>query len=451
VSPGAAIDTIAAPATPPGRGGIGIVRISGPRAAAIASSVCGGALPARSACLRTFRDPAGEPIDTGIALLFRAPHSFTGEDVCELQGHGGPVVMDLLMQAVCAQGARPARPGEFSERAYLNGRLDLAQAEAIADLIDAASAQAARSALRSLSGAFSERVDALLADLVELRCFVEAAIDFPEEEIDFLADARVVTRIDSLIERVDAVHAAAHSGAALREGVHVVLAGRPNAGKSSLLNRLTGQDTAIVSAQPGTTRDVVRERILLDGLPLHLADTAGLRDSPDEIEREGIRRTLAELGRADRLLLIVDSSAGESARTLIEHHLSPLDIALPPITVILNKCDLSGLAPGPQPDADPPAIALSAHTGAGIDSLEEHLRQCVGYTASPTEFSARPRHLDALRRTRAALEAALQAPAAGELLAEHLREAQAALGEITGAFGADELLGRIFASFCIGK
>ena len=447
----AGVDTIVAPATASGRGGVAVLRLSGPDSHAIAGTICASELVPRQASYREFRDASGQIIDSGIAVYFRSPHSFTGEDVCELQCHGSPVVVDLLVQAACALGARPARAGEFSERAFLNGRMDLVQAEAIADLIEATSAQAARSALRSMQGVFSARVDALLQELIAIRSFVEAAIDFPEEEIDFLSDSNITSRIHDLITSVTQASAAAKQGAVLREGMHVVLAGRPNAGKSSLLNRLTGEETAIVSSSPGTTRDIVRENILIDGLTVHFADTAGLRDSADEIEREGIRRTLREVGKADRLLLVIDSNEGESSAELIAEHFQPLGYDIPPITVVLNKSDLSGLEPGHVPESSPPTYAVSALDGAGFPALLKHLKDCVGYSDSGADFSARPRHLAALDRTGAALMAAAQAGASGELMAEHLREAQVALGEITGAFGADDLLGHIFSSFCIGK
>jgi tRNA modification GTPase len=452
-------DTIAAIATAPGRGGIGVIRISGPRAGQILQAVC-GMLPApRRAALCDFREMrAGEGehavLDRGIALYFPAPHSFTGEDVAELQGHGGPVVLDLLLQTVLRQGVRLARPGEFAERAFLNGKIDLAQAEAIADLIDSTTAQAARNAMRSLQGAFSERIRELLQELVALRVFVEASIDFPEEEVDFLADHAVANRLETLLARVASIRASARNGALVRDGMNLVLTGKPNAGKSSIMNALAGRDTAIVTAIPGTTRDVLREEIELDGLPLHIIDTAGLHDSPDPVEQEGIRRARVEIERADHLLLIVDSTAGDAPEDVLRQGFGDLRDRLPPMTVVLNKCDLSGIPAGPVP-SPAATIAVSALTGAGMPELRAHLERCAGYQgAGSGDFSARRRHLDALDRTEAALRAGqkqLQQQAAGELLAEHLRMAQQSLGEITGEFTADDLLGRIFASFCIGK
>lgn len=459
MNPSADPDTIAAIATASGRGGIGIVRVSGPRAATILASICGSIPAPRHAHFAEFRDPSANAtdavIDHGIALYFEAPHSFTGEDVVELQGHGGPVVTDLVLRCVLRLGARLARPGEFSERAFLNGRLDLAQAEAIADLIDSATEQAARNAMRSLQGAFSARIDELLQQLIALRVYVEAAIDFTEEEIDFLADGEVSQRLHALRRQLRAVRDTARNGVLVRDGITLVLAGRPNAGKSSIMNTLAGRDTAIVTAIPGTTRDVLREEIAIDGLPLHIIDTAGLHHSPDAIEQEGIRRARREIERADHLLLIIDSSAGEQPVQVLEELFSTEHPRLPPLTVVQNKCDLSGLTPGLHTGSTPPAIAVSALTGAGIAALRAHLKRLAGYhDVSAGDFSARRRHLDALDRCADALDAgidALDAHAAAELLAEHLRDAQQQLGEITGQFSSDDLLGRIFASFCIGK
>jgi tRNA modification GTPase len=403
-------DTIAAVATAPGRGGIGIVRLSGARAFAIAETISG--IPAerlqpRVVQYATFRDGRGEAIDEGLLLPFRAPSSFTGEDVVELQGHGGPVVMDLLLAACLALGARLARPGEFSERAFLNDKLDLAQAEAIADLIDARSAAAARGAVRSLQGVFSDCISRLTEALVHLRIYVEASIDFPEEEVDFLADGQVSAMLSTLEGDLDELLRQTRTATLLREGISVVIAGKPNAGKSSLLNALVGREAAIVTPIAGTTRDLLREQLAIDGIPVNIIDTAGLRDSIDPVEQEGIRRAL------------------------------------------------SGLAPGTVHDTPIPTVAVSALTGAGMNALREHLKHVVGYQGiSGGDFSARRRHLDALDRTEAALFAGavqLREFAAGELLAEHLRLAQHSLGEITGEFSADDLLGRIFTSFCIGK
>jgi len=443
-------DTIAAIATPPGRGGVGIVRVSGPRVADIARALTGGALPSpRRAGLHSFRDAAGQPIDQGLLLYFPGPASFTGEDVLELQGHGGPVVMDLLLARVLELGARLARPGEFSERAFLNDRMDLAQAEAVADLIDAASAAAARAAVRSLEGAFSEAVHGLTERLIELRMYVEAAIDFPEEEIDFLADAEVERRLQALNEAFDGLMARARQGSLLREGMTLVIAGRPNAGKSSLLNALAGRDTAIVTDIPGTTRDLLQERIALDGMPLTVIDTAGLRDSSDPVEREGVRRAWQAIAQADAILLVIDDSSGFDAedQALVER--LPQQV---PLVRVYNKIDLTGRPPGEQ---DGGVLALSARTGAGLDTLRARLKRCVDYAGETADgFSARRRHLEALQRARGHFDAgreALQVQRAGELLAEELRLAQQALAEITGEFTSDDLLGRIFASFCIGK
>ncbi len=443
--------TIAAIATPPGRGGVGIVRVSGPKVRAIAEAVAGELPPPRHASFRDFLDADGRVIDQGLVLYFPAPRSFTGEDVLELQGHGGPVVMDLLLRRVLGLGARLARPGEFSERAFLNDRLDLAQAEAVADLIDAETEAAARLATRSLQGEFSRRIQALQEKLVELRVYVEAALDFPEEEIDFLADGQVQARLAAVIEAVAAVRAGAANGRLLREGINLVIAGRPNAGKSSLLNALAGTEAAIVTAVPGTTRDVLRERIALDGVPVHLIDTAGLRETDDEVEREGVRRARAEIERADRVLWVYDAGAG---RPDLDEILSGLPSGVP-VTLVRNKVDLVGEAPALDEYQGLPQVALSARHGQGLELLRRHLLEGAGYHAgSEGQFLARRRHLDAIDRALAALQRGaevLQATAAGELLAEELRLAHQALGEITGEFTADDLLGEIFSSFCIGK
>ncbi len=451
-------DTIAAQATPPGRGGVGIIRLSGPDAIHIAIAICGRHVPPkpRFAHYSNFLDQDGNVIDQGLLLYFPGPHSFTGEDVVELQGHGGPVIMARLLSRTVELGARLARPGEFSERAFLNDKLDLAQAEAIADLIESGSEQAARSAMKSLQGAFSRRINELLEQLIELRMFVEAAIDFPEEEIDFLSDGRVQSKLESVIEQLDAVFREARQGVLLKEGMRVVLAGRPNAGKSSLLNQLAGSDRAIVTAIAGTTRDVLREHIHLDGMPLHITDTAGLRDSPDEVEQEGIRRAWQEIEQADRILLLTDAS---------EHSLDNPEQFWPEfvssivdksrITVIRNKVDLSGEGVGLSTVHGYTVVRLCARSGAGVDVLRQHLKQVMGYDSQvETGFTARQRHLDALRRTSHSLATGLeqlQIHGAGELLAEDLRIAQEHLGEITGRFTPDDLLGEIFSSFCIGK
>ena len=454
-------DTIVAPATAPGRGGIGVVRLSGPGVPVIAAALLPRGLPEpRRATLATFCDGTGEAIDSGLALYFPAPHSYTGEAVLELHGHGGPAVLAALVARAIELGARRAEPGEFTRRAYLNDKLDLAQAEAVADLIDAGSQAAARAALRSLQGAFSAEVHGLVEGLIELRVWVEAAIDFPEEDLDFLADPALTARVEALRARFDAVTQAARQGRVLRDGLTVVIAGRPNAGKSSLLNALAGHDAAIVTDLPGTTRDVVREQIDLDGLPLQVLDTAGLRvagEGPaDVVEAEGIRRTRAEIARADRVLFVVDAATDPAATAYTDERAS-----LPPgvpVTLVYNKVDLvtvdlptAGGAEVPDVDAQ---LRLSARTGEGLAALRAHLQAAIGYSPTDTgAVSARARHLEALTRARAALEAActLLAARRGELVAEELRLAQRALGEITGEFTSDDLLGRIFGSFCIGK
>ncbi|MCC9000631.1 MAG: tRNA uridine-5-carboxymethylaminomethyl(34) synthesis GTPase MnmE, partial [Candidatus Contendobacter sp.] len=369
------MDTIAAIATPPGRGGIGVIRVSGSLSTAIAKAVCGSLPVSRQATFRRFRAADETILDEGIALYFPAPHSFTGEDVLELQGHGGPVVMDLLLARVLELGARPARPGEFSERAFLNDKLDLAQAEAIADLIASDTAAAARAALRSLQGEFSRQVNALLDGLIELRIYVEAAIDFPEEEIDFLADGVIAGQLRELRERLSVLQAAAGQGRLLRDGMTVVIAGRPNAGKSSLLNQLAGREAAIVTAIPGTTRDVLREQINIDGMPLHIIDTAGLRDSDDLVEREGIRRAWAEIEAADRILMVVDDQMGLTAEDRVLRERLPASAL---VTVVCNKIDLTHRAPIMRDSDWGTEILLSAKTEAGLDLLREHLKSCMG-------------------------------------------------------------------------
>jgi len=445
-------DTIVAVATPPGEGGVGIVRLSGPEAASVATAIINDLPPPRRAALRNFRDAAGEIIDTGLVLYFPAPHSYTGEDIVELHGHGGPVLLDMLVEVAVAAGARTARPGEFSERAFLNGKLDLAQAEAIADLIASTTKHASRAAQRTLQGAFSTRVNALVAALIELRSYVEAAIDFPEDEIDFLSDEKVSADLRTVAQCLDAVLGVARQGCVLREGLHVVIAGRPNVGKSSLLNQLAGRDTAIVTDIPGTTRDVLREHIQIDGMPLHVMDTAGLRDTGDAVEQEGVRRAWGAIEICDRVLLVVDDRFGvqDEERAILAK--LPEGQAL---TVIANKIDLSGRAAGVQPTELGSELALSAKTGAGLDLLRGHLKECAGYRpAGEHGFLARRRHLDALDRASACIDRGkrlLSEQNAGELLAEELRQAQHALGEITGVFTTDDLLDRIFSSFCIGK
>lgn len=444
-------ETIAAIATPPGRGGIGIVRVSGPAAADIAADMAGTVPEPGRAAFREFRDEEGGLLDQGLLLYFAAPHSFTGEDVVEFHGHGGPVVLDLVLQRTLALGARLARPGEFSERAFLNDKMDLAQAEAVADLIDSGTAQAARAALRSLSGEFSARVHSLVASITGLRTYVEAAIDFPEEEVDFLAEGDVKGKLAAILEEFDALCEAAEQGSLLREGLTVVIAGRPNAGKSSLLNRLAGHEAAIVTHIPGTTRDLLREHVSLDGMPLHLTDTAGLRKSADLVEEEGVRRAWKEMQNADRVLLVVDAKLGLTAEDREIIGALPSEL---PLTVLYNKIDLTGQTPAEDELDGVESLWLSARTGEGLDLLREHLKRSAGFfETSEDGFSARRRHLDALDRAEEHLdeaEAHVEAKA-GELLAEELRLAQLCLSEITGEFTSDDLLGKIFSSFCIGK
>ncbi|MCC5795114.1 MAG: tRNA uridine-5-carboxymethylaminomethyl(34) synthesis GTPase MnmE [Chromatiales bacterium] len=444
-------DTICARATASGRAGVAIVRVSGAAVPAIAAGLFGSLPPARQAVLRAFRDGSGEAIDTGIALYFAAPHSFTGEDVLELQGHGGIIVSDLLIERVLELGARLARPGEFSERAFLNDRIDLFQAEAIADLIDSGSRAAVRAAQRSLSGEFSRRVHALDEELTQLRIFVEAAIDFPDEEIDFLADDELTARLDRLGSSFDALDETCRQGCLLGEGVQLVLAGRPNAGKSSLLNALAGYDAAIVTPVPGTTRDLVREAIDLDGLPVHIIDTAGLRESADLVEQEGLRRTHSQLAQADHALLLVDASEPVDATLAGLRRELPAGLAT---TVVHNKIDLTGDPPGLVDGAED-TVRVSALTGAGLPMLRKLLATRLGYAGiQEGSITARRRHLESLRQARARFETGrrlLAEQRAGELLAEELRLAQQDLADITGEFTSDDLLGRIFASFCIGK
>ena len=450
-------ETIIAQATPPGRGGVGILRVSGPKAAFVAQTLLGKLPKPRYADYLPFRDADNTVLDQGIALWFPGPNSFTGEDVLELQGHGGPVILDLLLKRIIAiAGVRIARPGEFSERAFLNDKLDLAQAEAIADLIDASSEQAARSALNSLQGAFSLRVNTLVEALTHLRIYVEAAIDFPDEEIDFLSDGKIEAQLNQVIADLDSVRAEARQGSLLREGMKVVIAGRPNAGKSSLLNALAGREAAIVTDIAGTTRDVLREHIHIDGMPLHIIDTAGLREASDEVERIGIERAWSEIEQADRVLFMVDGTttgATEPAE-IWPDFIARLPDTLP-ITVVRNKADVTGETLGLTEVNSHSLIRLSARTGEGIEVLRNHLKETMGF-AGNTEggFLARRRHLEALELAATHLlqgKEQLLGARAGELLAEELRVAQHCLSEITGEFTSDDLLGRIFSSFCIGK
>lgn len=431
-------DTIAAVATPPGRGGIGVVRVSGPRVPKMAAAILGKLPPPRVATLAVFRDMRGERLDEGIALYFPAPHSFTGEAILELQGHGGPVVMQVLLAACLDLGARVAEPGEFTRRAYLDGKLDLAQAEAVADLIDAASRQAARSALRSLSGEFSNAVRALVTSLTELRALTEAMLDFPEEEVDALHTADALARLGQVRGSLDRILARGRQGRLLASGIHVVIAGRPNVGKSSLLNRIAGEERAIVTPIAGTTRDALREPLEIEGVPIVIVDTAGLHASPDAIERIGMQRTRDELACADVVLVVFDASAPEAPEGL------PDGVAL---VEVYNKADL---VPGFRvPEG---SVAVSAKTGAGLEGLRRAIVKAGGWTGTgESVFLARERHLRALEHAVRHLEAAAGQPAHWEFFAEELRLAQEALGTITGEVSADDLLGEIFARFCIGK
>ncbi|MES9902998.1 MAG: tRNA uridine-5-carboxymethylaminomethyl(34) synthesis GTPase MnmE, partial [Sedimenticola sp.] len=431
-------EVIAAVATPPGMGGVGIIRISGSNLSAIAEALIGGLPPSRQASFRRFRDREGGVIDEGIVLYFPAPHSFTGEEVLELQGHGGPVVMDLLLQRVLSCGACLAHAGEFSQRAFLNDKLDLTQAEAIADLIESGTAAAARLALRSLEGAFSRRIQQLVDQLTRLRTYVEAAIDFPEEEIDFLSDGKVSTDLLAIICSINEMKKNAQHGRLLRDGMVLVIAGPPNAGKSSLLNALAGRESAIVTHIPGTTRDLLREQIQIDGMPLHLVDTAGLRESSDQVEQEGIRRAREEIANADHILWIFDDNA-DPAHDTLDRNTLPDNV---PLTLIRNKIDITGGEAAIGESESGVEIALSVKSGAGVDLLRRHLKESMGYSgAQEGEFIARRRHLDAIERATRHLfagKSVFEASGSGELLAEDLRQAQHALGEITGEFTADD-------------
>jgi len=442
-------DTIVARGTPAGRGGIAVIRVSGPNVRQISTRLIGSVPPPR---LATLVDIGGtETIDTGIALFFPGPHSFTGEDVLELQVHGSPVIAEMLIEAICAAGARLAEAGEFSRRAFINDKIDLTQAEAIADLIDSASRTAARAAQRSLQGQFSALIDNLNEQVTLLRVYVEAALDFPEEEIDFLSDAALAKRIEELRIAFNSTEKTVRQGCMLRDGVTVVLAGRPNAGKSSLLNALAGYDAAIVTAQAGTTRDLVKEQIEIHGLPVNIIDTAGLRISANEVEAEGVRRAHRELANADHALIIVDANTAtpEEQAALIDE--IPVGTAY---TLVRNKIDLSN-EPAGVSDNDRDTVCISALTGAGIDELRRHLEIRLGYQpAAEGTIIARQRHLESLKKASAHFVAAcevLEETAAGELVAEELLQVQNALAEITGQFSSDDLLGRIFDSFCIGK
>ena len=444
-------DTIVAAATPPGVGGVAVVRVSGPDTEALCQQVCGTVPKPRYATLCEFRDHEGQALDNGVALYFPAPNSFTGESVLELHGHGGPFVVNSLVEALVAMGARRATHGEFSKRAYLNDKLDLVQAEAISDLIGSSTTQAARAALRSLSGTFSSTVNELLEALTSLRLYVEAALDFPEEEVDFLSDDALQKRVDETAAVLTRLEKDALHGRILRDGFQMVIVGRPNAGKSSLLNLLSGEDAAIVTEVAGTTRDILRERIDIDGLAVELVDTAGLRNDPDRIEAEGIRRARDAIRKADAILWIQDSTNDvDDSITDLEPALAP-DM---PVIRVRNKTDASGELPGIDPK-DPRKVNISAKTGEGEDALRTAIRRLAGYRdQGEGAFTARRRHVQAIRETREHFDrgcAALKNDRAGEIFAEELRLAQNALGEITGSFSSDDLLGKIFSEFCIGK
>lgn len=447
--------TIVAIATPPGKGGVAIVRVSGPLCQNIAKTILQQDLKPRYAHYLSFHDQNKKVIDQGIAIYFSAPNSFTGEDVLELQGHGGPIIMDMLLEAVLDCGASLAKPGEFSERAFHNNKLDLAQAEAIADLIDCGSRQAANSALRSLTGVFSDKVHTLVEKLIYLRMYIEAAIDFPEEEIDFLKDDKVSDQTKEISNFLEGLLKTAEQGYLLRDGMKVVIAGKPNAGKSSLLNALAGKDTAIVTAVEGTTRDVLTEQISIDGLPLHIVDTAGLRDTDDQVEKIGVERATKEIESADRILLVVDASDDKSldVQSELARFIDP-KLDLPPVTLIKNKIDLIGHEPMLKTGKQA-TIFLSARGGNGMNFLRQHLKSVVGFNASESGvFMARRRHLDALKKAEKHIKEGifqLTDYSAGELLAEELKLAQECLSTITGEFSSDDLLGEIFSTFCIGK
>ncbi|WOH36461.1 tRNA uridine-5-carboxymethylaminomethyl(34) synthesis GTPase MnmE [Thalassotalea fonticola] len=450
-------ETIAAQATAPGRGGVGIIRVSGPLAKMVAEHLLGKVPEIRKAEYLPFYDQNKQVIDQGIALYFKGPNSFTGEDILELQGHGGPVILDMLLKHILSlKAVRMARPGEFSEQAFMNDKLDLTQAEAIADLINSSSEQAARCALHSLQGDFSKLVHQLVDDVIHLRMYVEAAIDFPEEEIDFLADTKINTDLKSLITQVDDVMAKAQQGAIIREGMRVVIAGRPNAGKSSLLNALSGKDSAIVTDIEGTTRDVLSEQIHIDGMPLHIIDTAGLRESPDKVEQIGIERAWKEIAQADRVLLMIDSckETGDNPKAFWPEFFEKLPANMG-VTIVKNKADVSGIATGLTIDHGTPTVSLSAKTESGVTTLKDHLKECMGYEGNiEGGFMARRRHLVALNNAHQHLISGLdqlESYVAGEILAEELRICQQELNEITGEFTSDDLLGQIFSSFCIGK
>lgn len=449
--------TIAAVATGSGAGGVGVIRLSGPHAFSVAQTMTRTIATPRHAHFVAIQDQQGETLDQGLLIQFPGPHSFTGEDVAELHCHGGPVLLQTVLRECLHHGAKQAAPGEFSQRAFLNNKIDLVQAEAIADLIGSSTEAAARSASRSLSGAFSTRVNDLLDQLIRLRVFIEAAIDFPEEEIDFIAESDVLVRLEKLAQSIEALLLGAKRGRTLRDGLKLVIAGAPNAGKSSLLNQLAEQDTAIVTDIPGTTRDVLREHIQIDGLPLHIVDTAGLRDSADAIEQEGIRRARAEMRSADHILLVIDHNTADknvAPESVIARYDDDLTQGIP-VTLIYNKCDLTGTMPTLKKSANITEIFLSAMSGEGIALLRQHLLHTAGLATSETsDFSARERHVLALEECGQHLQqglSQLKELGAAELIAEDLRYAQDSLSSITGLFSSDDLLGEIFGSFCIGK
>lgn len=450
------MDTIVAIATASGLGGVGIVRVSGKRAAKIGKNMVKMLPKPRIAEYTAFLGTNNETIDVGLVLYFEGPNSFTGEDVVEFQGHGGRVVLDRILARAIELGARLAQPGEFAERAFLNDKMDLTQAEAIADLIEAGSEQAARSAIQSLQGAFSSKINELVQAVIQVRMYVESAIDFPEEEIDFLSDGKILQQIDAILLNFADIMQEAMQGVLLRDGMRVVLVGQPNTGKSSLLNALAGRDSAIVTDIAGTTRDVLKEEINLDGLPLHIIDTAGLRESVDQVEQEGIRRAWLEIEQADRVLVLVDDREGitQGDKSILKK--LPANL---PITVIHNKIDLTDqkaeIISESAENTVQVHIKLSAAKGYGLDLLKDHLEQAMGYEkTNESSFLARRRHIDALQRAFDKTKQAKQElvnTKAGELVAEDLRQAQQSLSEITGEFSSDDLLGEIFSSFCIGK